>query len=79
MEKFIKVLTPTGDKYYPVSELLVIEVDNNSPTDWYVRGLFAQSLGSFAVVGDINSETEARKIALELVSALGLIDGAVFQ
>lgn len=79
MEKFIKVLTTTGDKYYPVAELLMIDVDNNTPVDWYVRGLFTGNLGSFALVGDIDSEFDAREIARELASSMGLINGEVFK
>ncbi len=78
-EKFIKVLSTIGAQYIRVSDLVSLQVDNNSPTDWYVKAIFTGSLGSYAAIDGVTTATEAHKLAGELAQALGLIDPEKFK
>lgn len=76
---FVKVLASTGVQYLPVRYLDAIQVDNNSPTDWYVRGVFGNGLGSFAVADGFTTEADARDVAHETATMLGLVDPETFK
>jgi hypothetical protein len=75
----IKALTSTGVQYFPVRYLDAIQVDNNSATDWYVRGVFGNGIGNFAIVDGFTTESQARDVAAEVAAALGLIDAETFK
>ncbi len=75
----IKALTFTGAQYFPVRYINAIQVDNNSPTDWYVRVVFESGIGSYAVADGFTTEADARDVAAELAAALGVIDPETFK
>lgn len=79
MVNFIKVLTASGHKYVRTSDIVMIEVDNNSATDWYVKIVLTGSLGSYAVIDDIDNEAHAHNLAYKLAHSLTLTDAEVYK
>lgn len=79
MDSFIKVLSTAGAQYIRTMDLVLIQVDNNSATDWYVKAVFSGSLGSYAVIDGLTTAAEAHKLAGELAQALSLIDPETFK
>jgi hypothetical protein len=79
MDSFIKVLSTTGAQYVRTSDLVLLQVDNNGATDWYVKAVFSGSLGSYAVIDGVSTDVEAHKLARELTEALSLVDPEMFK
>lgn len=79
MQNFVKVLSTAGPQYIRISDLVVISVDNNSATDWYVKATFNGSIGTYAVIDGLTTSTDAHTLAAELAEALGLTDPEVFK
>lgn len=75
----IKVLSTTGVQYFPVRYLDAVQVDNNSSTDWYVRGVFGNGIGSYAIADGFTTEAAARDVAAEVATMLGVVDAETFK